>query len=83
MAECLENEFECNVSINDPFQGGHITKTYGNNPLPWIQIEMNRDLYLSKDWFDENTLSIDSSRLQELNHLFENCLNLFFKKSGF
>jgi len=86
LASCIAESFEIDrddISLNDPFHGGHITKTYGNNPLPWIQVEMNRDLYLSEDWFDENTLSIDSSRLRELNHLFGDCLNLFFKKSGF
>jgi hypothetical protein len=41
---------------------------------------MNRDLYLAKDWFDGDTLSIDSSRLRELNGQFENCLNLYFSK---
>jgi len=86
LASCIAESYEIDrgdISLNDPFHGGHITKTYGNNPLPWIQIEMNRDLYLSEDWFDGKTLSIDSSRLRELNHLFGNCLNLFFKKSGF
>ena len=86
LASCIAKSFEidrADISLNDPFHGGHITKTYGNNPLPWIQIEMNRDLYLSEDWFDGKTLSIDSSRLRELNHHFGDCLNLFFKKSGF
>ena len=69
-----------NISLNDPFLGGYITKTYGNNPFPWIQIEMNRDLYLAESWFDKNTLSIDSSRLDKLNEQFENCLNLFFSR---
>ena len=41
------------ISINDPFHGGHITKTYGNKPVPWIQVEMNRDLYLTEPWFDQ------------------------------
>jgi formiminoglutamase len=86
LASCIAESFEIDrgdISLNDPFHGGHITKTYGNNPLPWIQVEMNRDLYLSEDWFDENTLSIDSARLRELNHLFGDCLKLFSKKSRF
>jgi len=83
LADCISESFGINrkkISLNDPFHGGHITKTYGNNPIPWIQVEMNRDLYLSKSWFDVDTLSIDSSRLRALNKQFENCLNLFFSK---
>jgi len=83
LASCISESFEIDRSEileNDPFHGGHITKTYGNNPVPWIQVEMNRDLYLSEAWFDGNTLSIDSTRLQKLNVQFENCLNLFFSK---
>ncbi len=72
------------ISLNDPFHGGHITKTYGNNPIPWIQVEMNRDLYLSGEWFDQNTLKINEDRLRELNRMFENALISFcdecFKK---
>ncbi|MDH3793779.1 MAG: N-formylglutamate amidohydrolase [Nitrosopumilus sp.] len=65
------------ISLNDPFHGGHIIKTYGNNPVPWIQVEMNRDLYLSKEWFDHETLQIDKERLQVLNQMFENMLTKF------
>ena len=37
------------VTLNRPFKGGYITKTYANRPIPWIQIEMNRILYLEKN----------------------------------
>ena len=68
------------ISLNDPFHGGHITKTYGNKPVPWIQIEMNRSLYLSSPWFDEDALSVDANRLQKLNKQFEKSLDLLFSK---
>jgi formiminoglutamase len=68
------------ISLNDPFHGGHITKTYGNNPIPWIQIEMNRSLHLSSPWFDEDALSVDANRLQKLNKQFEKSLDLLFSK---
>ena len=83
LASCISESFDIDIneiSLNDPFHGGHITKTYGNNPFPWIQVEMNRDLYLEEPWFDRKTLSIDSSRLRDLNMQFENCLNLYFSK---
>lgn len=68
------------VSFNDPFHGGYITRTYGNNPVPWIQVEMNKKLYLSQPWFDEDSLSIDTGHLQNLNRQFKNSLDLFFAK---
>lgn len=74
LADCISESFlidRKDISLNDPFHGGHITKTYGNNPIPWIQIEMNRSLYLSEPWFDKETLSMDNQRLKDLNKMFE------------
>ena len=83
LAECICQSFsiyESDVKLNEPFKGGHITKTYGNNPIPWIQVEMNRSMYLSKEWFDNDTLTIDKRRLEELNNTFEKTIILFFNK---
>ena len=83
LAECISDSFSVErseISLNDPFHGGYITKTYGNNPIPWIQVEMNRILYLSKEWFDHDTMIIDKKRLEDLNQRFENTLVLFFDK---
>ena len=83
LADCISESYaieRSDVSLNDPFHGGHITKTYGNNPVPWIQIEMNRDLYLSSPWFDAKTLSVNPDHLQKLNQCFEKSLELFFSK---
>ena len=83
LADCVSESYGIDrnkISINDPFHGGYITKTYGNNPVPWIQVEMNRDLYLSDPWFDEKLLTVEQSRLDDLNKKFEDSLNLFFSK---
>jgi N-formylglutamate deformylase len=83
LASCISESFEIDrseISLNDPFHGGHITKTYGNNPFPWIQVEMNRNLYLSSPWFNGDSLSIKESHLGKLNKQFESCLNLLFSK---
>ena len=71
------------ISFNDPFHGGHITRTYGKNPIPWIQIEMNRSMYLDEKWFDAERLIINESRLNELNRMFEDTLDLFFSKVSY
>lgn len=83
LAECVSECFgvkQSDISINEPFHGGYITKTHGNNPLPWIQIEMNRDLYLNEKWFDKDSLKIDEDRLLHLNKQFEDTLTLFDSK---
>jgi len=81
LASCISDSFEIDkneILLNDPFHGGYITKTYGNKPFPWIQIEMNRDLYLSEPWFDMNSFFVESTHLHKLNNQFEDCLNRFF-----
>ena len=83
LADSISEAYSVNrneISLNDPFHGGYITKTYGNNPVPWIQVEMNRALYLSSPWFDEDTLSVDAGHLQKLNKQFENSLDILFSK---
>lgn len=67
------------VTLNQPFAGGHITRTYGNKPIPWIQIEMNRKLYLKKPWFDKKKLTVDPARLQFLRNCMGEALRLFFE----
>jgi len=85
LADCVSESFLVDrnkISLNEPFHGGHITKTYGNNPIPWIQIEMNRSLYLSEPWFDKESLSMDNQRLKDLNNMFENTVTSLVDKLG-
>jgi formiminoglutamase len=81
LAKCFCEAFlleEKDVAVNQPFAGGYITRTYGNNPLPWVQVEMNRSLYLTSPWFDPLTLQMDNHRLMELNDMFKETLELYF-----
>lgn len=83
LADCISQSFSVDrdeIYLNSPFHGGHITKTYGNNPVPWIQIEMNRNMYLSQDCFNEEALTIDENRLKDLNNMFEDSLARFCNK---
>ena len=83
LADSISESYSINrneISLNDPIHGGHITRTYGNSPVPWIQVEMNRALYLSSPWFDEDALSVDANYLQKLNKHFENSLEILFSK---
>ena len=81
LAECMSKSFGVDPStihINTPFQGGHITSTYGMNPYPWIQVEMNRSMYLSKEWFDVATLQCSADRLHDLNEMFVDAIRMYF-----
>lgn len=83
LADCFRTAFslrESDVTVNRPFAGGYITRTYGNNPVPWVQVELNRSLYLSEPWFERSALRMDHNRLKELNAMFEKALELFFSK---
>ncbi len=39
--QCFACEFENNVQVNSPFQGGSITRTHAAE-LPWVQLELSR-----------------------------------------
>lgn len=81
LADCFQKEFNIDpsdVCINSPFKGGHIIKKYGNNPIPWIQIEINRAFYLKSQWFNKKALTIDPQRLIELNQMFARTLINFY-----
>ncbi|MDE0344096.1 MAG: N-formylglutamate amidohydrolase [Deltaproteobacteria bacterium] len=85
LADCLRRAFdlrEDDVTLNEPFSGGYITRAYGGRPLPWIQVEMNRSLYLASPWFERATLAMDPRRLAEIRGRFESALRRFFDSSG-
>ena len=70
LAACFQEVFglpEDQVTLNEPFSGGFITRTHGNNPIPWIQLEINRSLYLRPPWFDASRWAISNDRLTELS----------------
>jgi formiminoglutamase len=81
LADCFRDAFALDahdVTINIPFAGGYITRTHGSRPIPWVQVEMNRALYLSPPWFDAQTLTAAPRRLDALNQMFHRALDLFF-----
>jgi formiminoglutamase len=77
LASAIVRAFElgpADVSVNDPFAGGYITQRHGTGPVPWIQVEMNRSLYLDRPWFDPHRLAVDGDRLAELRDRFRDAL---------
>jgi formiminoglutamase len=46
LAKSLGEQFEGNVSLNDPFKGGYITRRHASE-MSWIQLELSRESYMS------------------------------------
>jgi len=82
ISECFCTSFgfrSSDIVINKPFAGGYITQTYGKSPIPWIQVEISRELYLASKFFNRQTLQMkDANRLNELNQMFQAGLDLVF-----
>lgn len=79
LADALVDTMDCarsDVWLNRPFRGGYITRAHGSGPLPWLQIEMNRSLYLADPWFDRPTLTVDPDRLSHLRDRLLEALEL-------
>jgi formiminoglutamase len=73
LGEVLAHAFDCpreEVAFNRPFKGGHITRRHGRQPLPWIQVEMNRSLFLAEPWFDRQERRVAPERLRDLRDRF-------------
>lgn len=87
LASCIASSFGVGrggVRINDPFGGGYIVRTYGAaaaaaRRAPWVQIEMNRSLYLDGPQPSAPCgPSADPARLAALNGMFLAALRSFF-----
>jgi N-formylglutamate deformylase len=82
LAACFREVFNLppgEVTINRPFSGGYITRQYGNNPIPWIQVEINKKLYFAEPWLDPETV-VNPGRLKELNSFFRKTVTLFLER---
>jgi formiminoglutamase len=83
LAECMGGSFGLppdQVARNRPFRGGHITRSMGNRPAPWVQVELSRDLYLRAPWFDRESGKIEGGRLKEMQDAFRQGLVRFFEE---
>jgi formiminoglutamase len=46
LRRCFQDVFDGPVTINDPFQGGYITRTHAAE-MPWVQLELSRAAFLN------------------------------------
>ena len=64
------------VRINDPFRGGYITAYHGKrSPFPWIQLEINRMVYLPLD--EDMTLQPDDGQRRTMRSIQEGLYDVF------
>jgi N-formylglutamate amidohydrolase len=80
LKECFCRTFqfkENDVKINDPFQGGYIIQSHYNGTVSWVQLEINRKLYLSSRYFDTTTFTVLPQRLAYLRNNILKALYLF------
>ncbi len=66
------------ITVNQPFKGGFIARYWGNNPIPWIQIEINRKLYLNDQYFDSSAKTVKPERLKYLNKKMNEVIKNFY-----
>lgn len=66
------------IALNTPFLGGYISQAHSQSSgIPWIQVELNRNLYLTEPYFDPQTLAVSARRLEELRGVVLAALELF------
>ncbi len=74
---------ECALAINSPFTGGYISQHhYRTTGIPWIQIELNRKLYVSNGYFDAKRLHVESERIMELRKKILSAIERFWEMVG-
>jgi formiminoglutamase len=84
LADCLRSQFPAeaeSITLNDPFSGGHISQMHGRQ-IPWIQVELNRRAYLSRPWFDPDTLRVERYRLECLRYKIFRAIISFCEEAG-
>jgi len=80
LAESFRYTFagEGEVVMNNPFAGGYISQYhYEHSGIPWIQIEINRKLYLNETYFDPKPLRVDQRIIRELRERISDCIVRF------
>ncbi|MCA9792009.1 MAG: N-formylglutamate amidohydrolase [Candidatus Eremiobacteraeota bacterium] len=83
LAECFCQVFGLpaeQVVANKPYSGGYITRRYGHNPLPFIQIEYSRALYMQPPHYRVEEHRLDEDWAAEMRRRFHSVLTLFHER---
>lgn len=68
-ADYLADSFEVQkkkILLNEPFNGGTIMRSHFKKEIPWIQLELNRSLYLTPEYFSPEKIICDSKILLKM-----------------
>ncbi len=65
LARHFEDAFELEVTINDPFSGGFITRHHGQHG-PWVQLELSRGPFMSSQEKKARVLQALTAFCQEM-----------------
>lgn len=85
LADCMARAFKVprtTVTLNQPFCGGYIIRSgfdAARADLPWVQVELNRSLYMDQGGSGEDGPTASQVRLRELNWCFNRALTQFFR----
>jgi len=85
LAKCFRKVFADEggeVKINEPFSGGYIIQTHGKGIIPWIQVEINRKMYLSPPYFDADQLTVSPERIFEIREKLLTVTKMFLNYLG-
>jgi len=84
LADCMARAFKVprtTVLLNQPFKGGYIIKKGSAEGTPWVQVEINRSLYMERLDYGTDGPPVNSARIRELNWQWKRALIQFFKGS--
>jgi formiminoglutamase len=83
LAECFINEFgidKKDIKINHPFKGGYILQLHGRSSIPWIQVEINRILYLAGNDSDNGSIHKSEGTIRYVQKKLLTILESFFSQ---
>jgi len=66
LAECFKKSFGFEAAINQPFKGGYIIQSHYHE-LPWLQLEIRRDLFIANQLKKEKIIESFSKFIFTLN----------------
>ena len=81
LAESFRRVFtnEGEITINNPFLGGYISQVhYGRRGIPWIQIEINRTLYINDAYLNPAKISVKEEIIHALREKIANAIIQFW-----
>ncbi len=75
-----EIDIDEKMQINNPFLGEYIIQKHSRKGMPWIQVEINRSLYLNCHCFNEEERNLAFERIEKMRNSLIKSLQIFFDR---